>query len=122
MITGFGSALGGSTDNTNSSEGAIESIEVGGKQYSKMGDICSQVTAESGPQANTMMDPNSIIGGVRGAQRVGTETINGVPAVHYKLDVTGLETLGYLNGDGDVWVAAARQLRRQVYLRGNRQR
>jgi hypothetical protein len=25
--------------------------------------------------------------------------------VHYKLDVTGLETLGYLNGSGDVWVA-----------------
>ena len=105
VITGFGGGLGGSTDNTNSSEGAIESIEVGGKMYSKLGDICTQVTAENAPEANTMMDPNSIIGGVRGAQRVGNETINGVPAVHYKLDVTGLETMGYLNGDGDVWVA-----------------
>jgi hypothetical protein len=105
VITGFGAMLGGSSDNSNSSEGGIESIEVGGKQYSKMGDICTQITAESGPQANTMMDPNSIIGGVRGAQRVGNETVNGVPTVHYKLDVSGLETLGYLNGDGDVWVA-----------------
>jgi hypothetical protein len=105
IITGFGSMLGGGTDNSNASEGGIELIEVGGKMYSKMGDICSQVTADSGPQATTMMDPNSIIGGVRGAQRVGNETVNGIPAVHYKLDVTGLETMGYLNGDGDVWVA-----------------
>lgn len=104
VITGFGGMMGGA-DNSNSSEGSIESIEVGGKQYSKMGDICAQVTADSGPQANTMLDPNSIIGGVRGAQRVGNETVNGIPAVHYKLDVTGLETMGYLNGDGDVWVA-----------------
>jgi hypothetical protein len=103
-VTGFGAMLGG-TPTSEPSSGAIESIEVGGKQYSKIGDICSQVTADSGPQANTMMDPNSIIGGVRGAQRVGNETVNGVPTVHYKLDVTGLETLGYLNGDGDVWVA-----------------
>jgi hypothetical protein len=100
VITGFGSMMGGSGDS-----GAIESIEVGGKQYSQMGDICTQVTADSGPTANTMMDPNSIIGGVRGAQKVGNETINGIPTAHYKLDVTGLETLGYLNGDGDVWVA-----------------
>jgi hypothetical protein len=104
VITGFGAMMGGA-GNTDSSEGGIESIEVGGKQYSKMGDICTQITAESGPQANTMLDPNSIIGGVRGAQRVGDETINGVPTAHYKLDVSGLETMGYLNGNGDVWVA-----------------
>lgn len=103
IITGFGSMLGGAGSNT--SEGAIESIEVGGKQYSRMGDICTQLTPDSGPQATTMMDPNSVIGGVRGAQRVGNETINGVPTVHYKIDVTGLEAMGYLNGDGDVWVA-----------------
>lgn len=107
VITGFGDMLGGSTGTPtpDQSSGAIESIEVGGKQYSKMGNICTQITADSGPQANTMMDPNSIIGGVRGAQRVGNETVNGVPTVHYKIDVSGLETLGYLNGDGDVWVA-----------------
>jgi predicted small lipoprotein YifL len=106
VITGFGAMLGGGTETPASDQSSgIESIEVGGKQYSKMGEICSQVTAESGPQANTMLDPDSIIGGVRGARRVGNETVNGVPAVHYKLDVSGLETLGYLNGDGDVWVA-----------------
>ena len=104
VITGFGDMFGG-TPTPGQDSGSIESIEVGGKQYSKMGDICTQVTAESGPQANAMMDPNSIIGGVRGAQRVGNETVNGVPTAHYKLDVSGLETLGYLNGDGDVWVA-----------------
>jgi hypothetical protein len=106
IITGFGAMLGsGAGTPTSDQSSGIESIEVGGKMYSKMGDICTQVTAESGPQANTMMDPNSIIGGVRGAQRVGTETVNGVPTVHYKLEVSGFETMGYLNGDGDVWVA-----------------
>jgi hypothetical protein len=106
VINGFGAMLGGSAGTpTPDQNSGIESIEVGGKMYSKMGDICTQITADSGPQANTMMDPSSIMGGVRGAQRVGNDTINGVPAVHYKLDVTGLETLGYLNGDGDVWVA-----------------
>ncbi len=107
VITGLGGLLGGetSTPEPNQQPSGIESIEVGGKQYSKMGDICTQVTADSGPQANTMLDPNSIIGSVRGAQRVGNETVNGVPSVHYKLDVTGLEMLGYLNGSGDVWVA-----------------
>jgi hypothetical protein len=106
VITGLGGMLGGDTGTpTPGQSTGIESIEVGGKQYSKMGDICTQVTADSGPQANTMMDPNSIIGGVRGAQRVGNETINDIPTVHYKLDVSSLQTLGYLNGNGDVWVA-----------------
>ena len=106
VITGAGALFGQSTETpTPDQSSGIESIEVGGKQYSKMGNICTQVTADSGPQASTMLDPNSIIGGVRGAQRVGNETVNGVPTVHYKIDVTGLEALGYLNGDGDVWVA-----------------
>jgi hypothetical protein len=52
-----------------------------------------------------MFNPGSIIGGVRGGQRVGNETVNGIPAVHYKIDITGLEALGYVNGNGDVWVA-----------------
>ncbi len=107
IITGIGAMLGSSdtTPTPDQNAGAIESIEVGGKQYSKMGDICTQVTADSGPTANTMMDPNSIIGGVRGAQRLGNETVNDVPTVHYKIDSTSLAALGYLNSDGDVWVA-----------------
>jgi hypothetical protein len=106
VIAGLGAMSGSATGTPEPGQASgVESIEVGGKQYSKMGDICSQVTAESGPQASTMLDPNSLIGSVRGAQRVGNETINGVPTVHYKIDATGLETLGYFNGSGDVWVA-----------------
>jgi hypothetical protein len=106
VITGLGAMSSNDTGTPEPGQvSGIETIEVGGKQYSKMGDICSQVTADSGPQANTMLDPNSLIGGVRGTQRVGNETVNGVPTVHYKIDATGLETLGYFNGSGDVWVA-----------------
>jgi hypothetical protein len=97
--------ISGGTPAADQSSGSLESIEVGGKQYSKIGDICTQVTAENAPQSNTMMDPNSIIGGVRGAQRLGNETVNGVPTVHYKVDASNLNVLGYLNSDGDVWVA-----------------
>ena len=105
VISGLGGMMGSGTPSPDQSSGAIESIEVGGKQYSKMGDICTQVTAQSGPTANTMMDPNSIIGGVRGAQLIGNETVNGVPTAHYKIDSTGLDALGYINSNGDVWVA-----------------
>jgi hypothetical protein len=104
-ITGLGSMISGGTPAPDQGSGSVESIEVGGKQYSKLGDICTQVTAENAPQSNTMMDPNSIIGGVRGAQRLGNETVNGVPTVHYKVDASNLNVLGYLNSDGDVWVA-----------------
>ncbi len=106
VVTSLGAMFGGGAGTPEPGQtSGIESIEVGGKQYSKIGDMCTLVTAESGPQANAMLDPNSVIGGVRGAQRLGNETVNGVPTVHYKIDVTGLEALGYLNGDGDVWVA-----------------
>ncbi len=104
-ITGFGAMMGGNTGSANPAESSMQTIEVSGKQYSQIGTMCTQVTAESGPQARAMFDPSTIIGGVHGGQRVGNETINGVPAVHYKIDVTGLETMGYVNGSGDVWIA-----------------
>jgi hypothetical protein len=109
-FTGLGDLLGGGTPDPNSptpdpNAGMMQTIEVGGKQYSQIGTMCTQVTADSAPQSNTMMDPNSIIGDVRGAQRLGTETINGIPTVHYKIDTTAMDVLGYLNSDGDVWVA-----------------
>ena len=45
------------------------------------------------------------MGGLRGAQLIGTETVNGVPTAHYKSDVKGLDTLGYLNAQGEFWIA-----------------
>jgi hypothetical protein len=87
-IAGLGAMMGGA-GSANPAESSIQTIEVGGKQYSQIGTLCTQVTAESGPQAKAMFDPGSIIGGVRGGQRVGNETVNGIPAVHYKIDVTG---------------------------------
>jgi hypothetical protein len=101
-ITGFGAMLGSGAA---SDQGAIETIEVNGKQYSKIGDTCVQVTADSGPQANAMFNLDSIIGNVRGAQKLGNETLNGVPTEHYKIDASGLAGLGYTNGQGEVWVA-----------------
>ena len=106
IMSGLGAMFGGdNTPTPDQSSAGIESIEVGGKQYSKMGGICTQGTATSGPQANIMWDPDSIIGGVRGAQRVGSETINGIPSVHYKVNTANANPLGLVNSTGDVWVA-----------------
>ncbi len=107
VITGIGAILDGNggTPMPDQRSNSTELIEVGGKRYTSVSGFCSEVTSENSPQANTILDPNSIIGDVRGAQRIGNETVNEVPTIHYQLDVSALQTLGYLNGYGDVWVA-----------------
>jgi hypothetical protein len=104
-INGFGAMLGGATGATGSDQSVMQTIQVGGKEYFQMGTMCTQSTSKEGPQANATFNPSDVMGGIRGAQLVGTETINGVPAAHYKSDVKGLETLGYLNAQGEFWIA-----------------
>lgn len=103
-ITGFGAMLGG-TPEAKPEDNTMQTIEVGGKQYFRMGTMCTQSAAAEGPKANATFNPSNVMGGIHGAQLIGTETINGVPAAHYKSDVKGLETLGYLNAQGEFWIA-----------------
>ncbi|GEM_PF-1568547 len=107
-ITGFGAMLGsvaGVTDTTTSDQSVMQTIQVGGKEYFQMGTMCTQSTSKDAPQAQATFNPSDVMGGIHGAQLIGTETINGVPAAHYKSDVKGLETLGYLNAQGEFWIA-----------------
>jgi hypothetical protein len=107
-INGFGAMLGGATGATGATgadANIMQTIEVGGKQYFQLGTICTQSTSDTGPQASSQFNPSDLIGGLRGAQLVGTETVNGVPTSHYKSDVKGMDALGYVNAQGEFWVA-----------------
>ena len=104
-INGFGAMLGGASGATGSEESVMQTIQIGDKEYFQMGTMCTQSTSKEGPTANATFNPSDVMGGLRGAQLIGTETVNGVPAAHYKSDVTGLETMGYLNGQGEFWIA-----------------
>lgn len=103
-ITGFGGMLSG-TPEAKPEDTAMQTIEVGGKQYFKMGTICSQSASSDSPQAQATFNPSDVMGGIRGAQLVGNETVNGVPTAHYKSDVKDLAVLGYLNAQGEFWIA-----------------
>ena len=107
-INGFGAMLGsaaGVTSTAGTDANVMQTIEVGGKQYFQMGTMCTQSTSKDAPQASSQFNPSDLIGGLRGAQLVGTETVNGVPTSHYKSDVTGMAALGYVNAQGEFWVA-----------------
>ncbi|MBP7686845.1 MAG: hypothetical protein KA765_03020 [Thermoflexales bacterium] len=98
-IVGFG------TDATGK-DSTIETIEVGGKTYSRFGEICTSSDASEAPTANTGFTPSSVIGDIKTAQLLGTDNINGVTAQHYQVDVSAMNTLGaYTNSKSEVWIA-----------------
>ena len=83
----------------------METIEVDGKTYSKFGDICASSQAGEVPQANTTFSPSDIIGDIKGAQFVGVENVNGVPARHYNVDTSSFMKIGgYTDAKGEAWV------------------
>lgn len=82
---------------------SIETIVVNGKTYFKFGGICSSDAGEA-PTANTSFTPSSVIGDIKAAQLLGTETINGVPTQHFAVDMANF-TGTYANGKSEAWVA-----------------
>lgn len=98
-INGFGAAASGK-------DSTIETIEVGGKTYSKFGEICTSSDASEAPTANTGFTPSSVIGDIKTAQLLGTDNVNGIPAQHYQVDVSAMTALGaYTNSKSEVWIA-----------------
>jgi len=97
--------MNGSGSSTEAFSG-METIEVDGNTYSKFGDICVSSQAGAAPQANATFSPSDIIGDIKGAQFVGVESINGVPARHYNVDTSSFMTIGnYSSAKGEAWVA-----------------
>ncbi len=98
-IVGFGTDASGK-------DSTIETIEVGGKTYSRFGEICTSSDANEAPTANTGFTPSSVIGDIKTAQLLGTDNINGVTAQHYLVDVSAMNALGaYTNSKSEVWIA-----------------
>ncbi|MBI5566396.1 MAG: hypothetical protein HY870_15965 [Chloroflexi bacterium] len=100
------STIAGLGTDTTGKDSSIETIEVGGKTYSRFGDICASSDATDAPTANTGFTPSSVIGDIKTAQLLGTDNINGMSAQHYAVDIKGLTALGaYTNGKSEVWIA-----------------
>jgi len=95
------SGTGGDAGNA----GNFESIEADGNTYVIFGDICSSSDSAEVPTASGSMSPSSVIGNINAAQYVGMESVNGVPAKHYIVDVTGYQALGYVNAQAEAWIA-----------------
>ena len=85
---------------------SLQSIEVDGKSYSIMGDICASADSKEAPSSTLGFTPSSVIGDITTAQLLGTETINGVPTQHFQSDLSRFATLGqYSNAKSEVWIA-----------------
>jgi hypothetical protein len=91
---------------TSSQDTTFESIEVDGKSYSIMGNICASADSKEAPSSTIGFTPSSVIGDITTAQLLGTETINGVPTQHFQSDLSRFATLGqYSNAKSEVWIA-----------------
>jgi hypothetical protein len=85
--------------------------EVNGVAYDKRGDqpcagavIDPSESASGSPLADSL-EPASLLSTAIGADPVGTEDANGVPANHYTFDENALGQAGVATSSGDVWVA-----------------
>jgi hypothetical protein len=100
------STMSGMGTDATGQDSTIETIEVGGKTYSRFGTMCASSASDQAPTANTGFTPSSVIGDIKTAQLLGTDNINGVPAQHYAVDIKNLTALGaYTNGKSEVWIA-----------------
>lgn len=86
-------------------QGQIQTIEVGGKQYSLFGDTCVSGAATEQPTAGSSMNPASIVGDIRAAQLLGSEIVNGVPTQHYVVNLDRYSTLGWTDARSEAWLA-----------------
>jgi hypothetical protein len=84
--------------------GAFESIEVGGQSYVVSGGTCFSSQAGDAPTAGSF-SPSDFIGSIRGAQFVGAETVNGIPARHFVDDSSAWLASGFTQAKAETWVA-----------------
>lgn len=89
----------------------VSMVQMEGTTYMSMpgfGCISSEATEDEfeNPFAE-LMAPDTILGDLEGARRVGEETINGIPTIHYTFDETALEEdSGEVErAQGDLYVA-----------------
>jgi hypothetical protein len=64
----------------------------------------ASTTDEQDSATSGMFSPNSL-GSISGAKLVGRDTVNGIPARHYRYDEKGASLVGLGKITGDVWVS-----------------
>lgn len=97
------------TVRTAESDGAVEFIQIGDRQYFVLGEdqcMSSSVGDEEAFSAG-IPSPDEMFGGLSGAHRVlPDETVNGVLAQHYTFDKAALENASDVTwAEGEAWVA-----------------
>ncbi len=66
---------------------------------------CLMMSGGTEPTAPTALLAPDAFGGISGARYVGTETVNGVHAKHYKYDEKAATLAGFGRVTGDIWIA-----------------
>jgi hypothetical protein len=95
------------TTGTVSATDAIFMLEVDGVAYQRQGQAdCAANVLAPGDSPAAWLEPSGILGSVIGADKAGSETVNGVPAVHYTFDERALGAQGIAQSNGELWVAA----------------
>jgi hypothetical protein len=89
--------------------GAMEFWQLGNTTYivtpeSDGTKSCMSSSSEDNKVENSLMGPQNL-GSVSGAKLVGTETVNGVKARHYRYDEKSIALFGGGAVRGDIWVA-----------------
>ena len=87
-------------------------VTIGGAHYAIEGDVCTGEAVDAAADASAdAIDPASLLLPILSATAVGSETVNGVAATHYRFDAAGLPidpaSVGGATVAGDAWIADA---------------
>jgi len=95
------------TTGTVSATDVLFLAEVEGVAYERQGhaDCVARVLAP-GEAPSAGLEPAGLLGSVIGADKAGSETVNGVPAGHYTFDERALGAQGFAKATGELWLAS----------------
>ena len=80
--------------------------EVDGAAYERRGaNDCTASVIRAGKSLADWLEPAGILSSVIGADKAGSETVNGVAADHYTFDERALGGVGIAKSTGELWVA-----------------
>ena len=86
---------------------AVFMVELDGAAYERLGKkACTVTVIESENSLSGRMEPVGFLIGVVGAEKAGSETVNGIPADHYTFDERALGQLDVTKSQGEMWVAS----------------
>ena len=105
-ITRAGSGDFDSQVQSTGSKAALRLMALGGAYYRWTGSAAACQGSADPPEADEVIEPAALLPPLGAASRVGVETVNQVPAVHYHFDQSALPHFKSNGGmSGDVWLA-----------------